>query len=370
VNISPLSWADPGWAIAQQGWPRRRALLAERTRPQTDDLWQRAGLAPALDCNFAKNRSLLDDVSGRNLITFTRATTALYVDPSGELRTAAVNEPRFKYDLASGQCEGLLTEVATTNLLLNSQVLSTQSVTVSARGYTLSFTGTGSIALSGASTSGPLIGTGDGEINRVSLTFIVSTGGTLTLTVSGQVINAQLEANFTPTTYIPTAASSATRAQDQAQILGRNFLDFYNLYQGTLRSEWTMYGRIGGGDNNLSAGALVSNVFPGGNTDRMALGVFYNRQSGNIGLPGQVTASFSSGAPANGAKITTIDNTLFQYGVYSPGKTAGRATGQVAIPTPNRMALAICLSSAQLVVKRVTYWPSVITLGAFDTLSR
>ena len=365
MNISPLSWADPGWAIAQQGWPRRRALLAEQTRPQTDDLWRRAGLAPALDCNFAKNRSLLDGVSGQNLITFTRATTALYVDPNGELRTAAVNEPRFKYDLVSGQCEGLLTEASATNLLLNSQVLSTQSVAVSSTTYTLSFTGTGSITLSGASTSGQLIGTGDGEINRVSLTFSVPTGGTLTLAVSGQVINAQLETNLAPTTYIPTTTSSATRAGEQAQILGRNFSNLYNLHYGTLRSEWTMYGRLSFGGINLSAGALVSNE-----TDTMALGLFYNRQSGNIGLPGRLSVGLGSGIPANGAKITTIDNTLFQYGVYNPAKTAGRATGQVTIPTPNRMALAICLASARLVVKRVTYWPSVITLDAFDTLSR
>jgi hypothetical protein len=211
-----------------------------------------------------------------------------------------------------------------------------------------------------------LIGTGDGEINRVSLTFSVPTSGTLTLTVSGQVINAQLEANSAPTTYIPTTTSSATRAGEQAQILGQNFLNLYNLHYGTLRSEWTMYGRLAFGGVNLSAGALVLN----NNTDTMALGIFYNRQSGNIGLPGRSFANFSSGLPANGTKITTIDNTLFQYGVYDPAKAAGRATGQVTIPTPNRMALAICNASAQLVVKRVTYWPSVITLGAFDTLSR
>ena len=81
---------------------------------------------------------------------------------------------------------------AATNLLLNSISLSTQNVTVTAQPYTLHFTGTGTVTLSGASTAGPLVGTGTGESNRVSLTFTPS-AGTLTLTVSGTVTHAQLE---------------------------------------------------------------------------------------------------------------------------------------------------------------------------------
>ena len=76
------------------------------------------------------------------------------------------------------------------NLLLNTDTLSTQSLTVTAVEHVLSFTGTGTITLTGASTAGPLVGTGAG--NRVSLTFTPS-AASLTLTVSGSVTFAQLE---------------------------------------------------------------------------------------------------------------------------------------------------------------------------------
>jgi len=76
------------------------------------------------------------------------------------------------------------------NKLLGTEALATQNVTVLAAQHVLSFYGTGTVTLSGVSTAGPLVGTGVG--NRVSLTF-TPTAGTLTLTVSGSVTQAQLE---------------------------------------------------------------------------------------------------------------------------------------------------------------------------------
>jgi len=46
---------------------------------------------PALDLNFARNKSLMDNVTRSNLITFSRASSATYVDSTGTLRTAATN---------------------------------------------------------------------------------------------------------------------------------------------------------------------------------------------------------------------------------------------------------------------------------------
>jgi hypothetical protein len=76
------------------------------------------------------------------------------------------------------------------NLLLNSATLSTQSVTVAPINYILSFKGTGTITKSGTAT-GNLVGTG--ASTRVYEKF-TPTAGSLTLTVSGTVTEAQLEA--------------------------------------------------------------------------------------------------------------------------------------------------------------------------------
>jgi hypothetical protein len=126
----------------------------------------------------------------------------------------------------------LLIEEARTNLLLNSATLSTQIVTTTAQAYTLSFYGTGTVTLSGTSTAGPLVGTGLFP-QRASLTF-TPTAGTLTLTVSGTVSNAQLEAGGFATSYIPTTSASVTRSADVATMVGNNFSNWYNQTTGTL----------------------------------------------------------------------------------------------------------------------------------------
>jgi hypothetical protein len=93
---------------------------------------------------------------------------------------------------------GIVPATGRRNLLLATDTLATQSLTVTAVSHTLSFTGTGTITLSGVSTAGPLVGTG--VSNRVSLTF-TPTAGSLTLTVSGSVTLAQLELGSTATAY-------------------------------------------------------------------------------------------------------------------------------------------------------------------------
>lgn len=77
--------------------------------PLSDDLRLLAGIAPADTITVAGNSYPLPTKS----MTFTRSTIATYIDKSGVLKTAAVNEPRFER-------EGLLMEGQSTNYVLNS----------------------------------------------------------------------------------------------------------------------------------------------------------------------------------------------------------------------------------------------------------
>lgn len=198
---------------------------------------------PSLDLRF------LDWQGLGGLVTFTRSSSATYRDSSGTRQTAGTNVARFDHT-AAGVPLGLLIEEQRTNILLNSATLATQSVSVTAQAYTLTFEGTGTVTLSGASTAGPLVGTG--ATNRVSLTFTPS-AGTLTLTVSGTVEAANLEAGSFGTSWIPTTGAQATRSADLAAITGSNFSSFFNPADGSFVVETNRAAGVAGSPQTMLA---------------------------------------------------------------------------------------------------------------------
>jgi hypothetical protein len=80
-----------------------------------DRLTRAAQAVPSLDLNFAVTKNV------GPLVSFTRASTATYIDSAGTLQTAAVDVPRFDHNPTTGESLGLLVEEQRTNLLLRSE---------------------------------------------------------------------------------------------------------------------------------------------------------------------------------------------------------------------------------------------------------
>lgn len=282
------------------------------------------GRAPSLDLDFTAG-------TADSRLTVTRAGTATRVNASGAIETVAANTARLDYDMQTLACKGLLVEAGSTNLLLNSATLSTQSVTVTAAAHTLSFYGTGTVTLTGTSTAGPLVGTG--ATQRVSLTF-TPTAGSLTLTVSGTVSNAQLEAVSLPTSWIPTAGSSVTRNSDI--VLLSDLSGLYNPTAGTLFAEWTF--------NTVSSAAeqAVCALDDGTGNERFTIRANLGVMAGIVVDGGAVQASVGlSGSPVS------LANTVYKAALawasndaaYYQNGVAGATDVSVTLPTPTRLQL-------------------------------
>lgn len=281
-------------------------------------------------------------------ITLTRASVATHFDSRGNLVVVQANEPRIDYDLKSGFCRGLLVESARTNLLLQSAVLSTQAVNVTAVPHTLTFYGTGTVTLSGASTDGPLVGAG--EQDRASLTFTPSAAA-LTLTVTGDVRLAQLEVGSFSSSYIPTTTVAVARAVDQAALITT---DLFNDAEGTLYCEADL---LAGGYT-----AFLAELDDGGTSNRH----FLARQSageaqGSTRVGGGVEASILTGA---GAWVSEPGRVAYAYktndfALVFDGTLAGvDAVG--AVPTGLTRLTIGSLSGASPLnghLQRLTYLP-------------
>lgn len=313
------------------------------------------GSIPSLDLNFAKSKSLKDSRSTENKITFSRSSTATYVDSAGLIQTATTDTPRFDHDPVTGESLGLLIEEARTNLLLNSATLSTQSVTVTAAQHVLSFYGTGTVTLSGASTAGPLAGTGAND--RVDLLFTPS-AGSLTLTVNGSVTNAQLEEGSFPTSYIPTTSSTVTRAADVAEITGANFSSWYNQSEGTVFAEWqASYGNQFSTIFQFNAGAASTNLLESYRNNSDTSVVARIRESD--GTQNTVANSITSWTGQSNKIAIGYGSNFLGASVNSSSVNSDTSLN---LPTPNALNLGATTDAPTNkflsgYIKRLSYWP-------------
>lgn len=275
-------------------------------------------------------------------VTFTRASAAWIYDGS-TLTPYATNAARLT-------ASGLLIEESRTNLLLGSAALATQSVTVTASAHTLSFYGTGTVTLSGASTAGPLIGTG--AANRVALTFTPAAGA-LTCTVSGDVRYANLELGGFATSAIVTAGSTVTRAADVATVTAGAW---FNAQAGTLMAEASI--PVAGTSGAFACAALTNNTLSHryllAVTQTLVSSAYRVSTAGVAANPGDQTVS----GVASGIRMAMA---------YTSGAVAATANGQVpttaapaTLPTVTQLDIGAQAGStwANGHIRRVRYFNS------------
>ncbi len=254
---------------------------------------------------------------------------------------AANNEPRFDHNTTSPfACRGLLIEEGRTNLVFPSDALTTQTRTVTAVAHTLSFYGTGTVVLSGVH-SATVVGTG-AYPTRTTLTF-TPTAGSLTLTVTGSVTQAQLEVGSFATSYIPTTTGTLARSADVCSY--SDVSSFYNPAAGTLVGDLILYTpstssapelfRFGAGNNRIQLGvtsvateAIRPFIISGGTTT-------YNSTQGTIvaGTSRKVALTFATNdaiSCLNGTLGTQDTSVTMPVSISTAFIGASALTGHIA----------------------------------------
>jgi len=206
------------------------------------------------------------DFTAKNiaLVIKRQGTCNVTIDNISVKEVTRDNVPRIDY--SGGGCPHILAEPQRTNFVYPSAVATTQTRTVTATAYTLSFYGTGNIVLSGTH-SATLTGTGVND--RVDLTF-TPTAGSLTLTVSGTVTNFQLEVGSYATSYIPNinTALGVTRVQDQFSRDGISSL--------IGQTEGTLVLKISKPTTTLAAKSVISFNNAASNSDDNSISIGFN----------------------------------------------------------------------------------------------
>ena len=126
---------------------------------------------PSLNLNFARSKKL------DSRITFTRSSTATYVDEDGLIKSVATNTPRFDHDPVTGDCLGLLIEESRTNLLTYSDYSSGNSVN------NVTLTTNATTAPDGTNTAISMTGNAGTSLKYLYKLYTTTTTGTYTTSV-------------------------------------------------------------------------------------------------------------------------------------------------------------------------------------------
>jgi hypothetical protein len=303
-------------------------------------------------------------VTDARVTTARAGNTATRINASGVIEVVNANLPRYDFDPVSLVCKGQLIEEVRDNLFLNSLIdgtnLSTQTVSLSAVAYVLSFYGTGSVVISGGH-SATVAGTGNFP-SRVTYAF-TPTAGNSTFTVSGDVKFAQLEAGAFATSFIPTAGTSVRRNSDIVSMTGTNFSSWFNATQGSFVAAATPYAigsyavysaSNGGFNNRIQAPAADSTQYL-------------------VGDGGVIQAFLDAGTLTAGVQFKTA--TSYKAGLFALSLNGGAVVSIASgtVPSVNRFDIGNLAGFAEIFngwIPNIRYYPQSLTFAELRAFSK
>jgi hypothetical protein len=369
---------------------------------------------PALDLTFANKKSLVDRISGNNLITSTRSSTATYIGADGLVKYASANEGRPDHDQTTGESLGLLIEEARTNYIGNnttnlftmaySNWTSDSSITypdggtiggyntfdqLSGARFFIDFNPAGNTTYScsvwarlksGSTATTVAINVKDyqsdtvrGISDTITLTNTwkrISVTGTTAGTsglrfeigvntsgASSQVYfwGAQVEVGAYSTSYIPTTTAAVTRADDVPVISGSNFTRWFNASAGTFFCEWKS--AYPGNERILNFGAGPTSTIMS-NEGVLGSGLYFSSL--------QQAPSTTS---ANGIKIAVATSVSESAGAYSGNSavSTGACSYYASASSLNFVPGAAAIRKNW--IKRVIYWPTRLSNAQLQAIT-
>jgi hypothetical protein len=183
------------------------------------------------------------------------------------------------------------------------------------------------------------------------------------------VWGAQLETGAFPTSYIPTQASTRTRAADIASITGKNFSEWYRQDEGTV---FVSHKALEGLKNrvassiiyNISTGPTFLSFFYNTNSDRSDIFVF-GREYGDL-------VRFQQNQPTRNKVIFAYDAPSSDYSPYIDGAKITNITTTKLYKPSNYDTLTLAPTPSKLngTISRLTYFPKRLPNAQLQALTR